>query len=262
MTGNNMFKQVIALSVATAFLSGCAVPQPAPKVPTLTNAELVRGLADSQAQIIEAFEAQCAKNDAAMTSMTSEMNQLKSQVGAAMAQKPKTIYIPAPAPKVEPVIQQCPESLTGEKFLLGEVESVYIDEVKTQFATRIDTGAESSSLDARNIVLFERNGVEWVRFDVMTNGPDQPGNTYESKVERFVRIKQDANTGDDRRPVIHAHLKIGKYSAETDLNLTDRSHLDFPLLLGRKFMKDIAIVDVGQTYIHGKANNQVTTVIK
>ncbi|WP_445946200.1 ATP-dependent zinc protease family protein [Shewanella sp.] len=257
-----MFKQLIALSVATALVSGCAIPQPVPKVPSLTNAELITGLADSQAKIIDAFEAQCTKNDMAMAAMTAEMNQLKSQVGASMAQKPKTIYMPAPVQKVAPIIQQCPESLTGEKFILGELESVYIDEVKTQFATRIDTGAESSSLDARNIVLFERNGVEWVRFDVMTNGPDQPGNTYESKVERFVRIKQDASTGDDRRPVIHAHLKIGKYSAETDLNLTDRSHLDFPLLLGRKFMKDIAIVDVGQTYIHGKANNQVTTVIK
>ncbi len=74
---------------------------------------------------------------------------------------------------------------------------------------------------------------------------------------RFVRIKQDADEKDDRRPVIHAHLKIGKYAAETDLNLTDRSHLEYPLLLGRKFMKDIAVVDVGQAYLHGKAKDLV-----
>ncbi|BFL84220.1 hypothetical protein LFREDSHE_26700 [Shewanella baltica] len=76
---------------------------------------------------------------------------------------------------------------------------------------------------------------------------------------RFVRIKQDASEKEDRRPVIHAHLKIGQYAAETDLNLTDRSHLDYPLLLGRKFMKDIAVVDVSQRYVHGKVTNQVTS---
>lgn len=86
-----------------------------------------------------------------------------------------------------------------------------------------------------------------------TQGEKQPATNFESKVVRFVRIKQDANEKDDRRPVIHAHLKIGQYSAETDLNLTDRSHLDYPLLLGRKFIKDIAVVDVGQRYVHGKA---------
>jgi hypothetical protein len=257
-----MLKQVIALSVASALLSGCAIPQQVQKVPSLTQADLNLSLANSEANIIEALADQCMSHTSQVSALSGNMQQLTSQVTTAMAQKPKTIYLPAPAKVVAPVVQQCPESLTGEKFLLGEVESVYIDEVKTKFATRIDTGAESSSLDVKNIVLFERNGVEWVRFDVMTNGPDQPGNTYESKVERFVRIKQDASLGDDRRPVIHAHLKIGKYSAETDLNLTDRSHLDYPLLLGRKFMKDIAIVDVGQIYIHGKASNQVTTIVK
>lgn len=85
----------------------------------------------------------------------------------------------------------------------------------------------------------------------MVQGESKPASTYESKVVRFVRIKQEGDV-DDRRPVIHAHLKIGKYSAETDLNLTDRSHLDYPLLLGRKFIKDIAVVDVSQQFIHGK----------
>ena len=136
--------------------------------------------------------------------------------------------------------------------MLGAIENVYVDEVKASFDTRIDTGAESSSLDARNIILFERDGSQWVRFDVFTQGDKQPAKTFESKVERFVRIKQDSDEKSDRRPVIHAHLEIGQYKAETDLNLSDRSHLEFPLLLGRKFMQDIAVVDVGQTFIHGK----------
>ncbi|MCT7941855.1 ATP-dependent zinc protease family protein [Shewanella holmiensis] len=258
-----MFKQALALSFAAILVSGCTATQQ-PSTPTITTTDLNSTLQSSQVQIINAFHEQCSQQSEDINELSAELRKLKTQVSDAMAQSQKVRVVAAPLPTPRPVAvpSQCPEALVGEKFLLGEVESVYIDELKTKFATRIDTGAESSSLDARNIVLFERNGEEWVRFDVMTNGEDQPGNTFESKVERFVRIKQDVDIGDDRRPVIHAHLKIGKYAAETDLNLTDRSHLDYPLLLGRKFMKDIAIVDVGQIYIHGKAKNQVTTLIK
>ncbi|UCX04816.1 ATP-dependent zinc protease family protein [Shewanella glacialimarina] len=258
-----MFKQALALTIAVLIVSGCTATQHS-HAPSISNADLNSTLQTSQAQIITAFNDQCSKQSDDITGLSIELRKLKTQVSEAMAQSQKLAVVPvvAPAPRPVAVPSQCPESLIGEKFLLGEAESVYMDEVKTTFATRIDTGAESSSLDARNIVLFERNGEEWVRYDVMTNGPDKAGNTFESKVERFVRIKQDATSEDDRRPVIHAHLKIGQYSAETDLNLTDRSHLDYPLLLGRKFMKDIAIVDVGQIYIHGKDKNQVTTLIK
>lgn len=256
-----MLKQVIALSVVAALVSGCTTTQK-PITPPLTNADLNSSLQVSQTVIIDAIHSQSSQHIADISALSDEVRKLKTQVSTAMSQKPKTVIVQPPVTKPVSVPLQCPESLIGEKFLLGEVESVFIDELKAKFATRIDTGAKSSSLDARNIVLFEREGVQWVRFGVVTNNADQPENTFEFKVERFVRIKQDADSDDDRRPVIHAHLKIGKYAAETDLNLTDRSHLDYPLLLGRKFMKDIAIVDVGQIYIHGKDKNQITTLIK
>ncbi|AZG36060.1 ATP-dependent zinc protease family protein [Shewanella psychromarinicola] len=255
-----MLKQVIALSVVAALIAGCSVTQK-PITPPLTNVDFNNGLQVSQTVIIDAINSNNSQQTNDISALSTEIRKLKTQVSTAMRQKSETIMVQPPMPKMAEV-KQCPESIMGEKFLLGEVESVFIDELKVKFATRIDTGAESSSLDARNIVLFEREGEQWVRFDVMTNGFDQPGNTFESEVEHFIRIKQDVDTGNDRRPVIHAHLKIGKYSAETELNLTDRSHLDYPLLLGRKFMKDIAIVDVGQMYIHGKAKNQITTLIK
>ncbi|MBR9727878.1 ATP-dependent zinc protease [Shewanella intestini] len=243
-----MLKHVLAIAISVSLISACSSTT-VPKTqlePGLTNAQLSANLASTQTAIIDAFTTQCEKPSAEVLALTEEVHALNQRVKSAVEKSEKAAIIPAPVEKT------CPESIIGDKFVLGEVENVFVDEVKASFATRIDTGAESSSLDARNIVLFERNGTQWVRFDVMTNGEKQPGNTFEYKVERIVRIKQDADSQEDRRPVIHAHLKIGKYAAETDLNLTDRSHLDYPLLLGRKFMKDIAVVDVGQRFIHGK----------
>ncbi|WP_076536384.1 ATP-dependent zinc protease [Shewanella sp. UCD-KL21] len=254
-----MLKQVFILSCTAALITGCASTE---KVTPVGSEEFTSNLASSQAAIIEAINTQCISATPEIVALNEEVQQLKLQITDTLTKQSEKMDADAVALAQLNEPPQCPESAITDKFVLGEVESVFIDELKAAFATRIDTGAESSSLDARNIVLFERNGVQWVRFDVMVNGEDQPGDTFEHKVERFVRIKQDAEQPEDRRPVIHAHLQIGKYAAETDLNLTDRSHLDYPLLLGRKFMKDIAVVDVGQSYIHGKKDKQITTKVK
>ncbi|ACA86856.1 ATP-dependent zinc protease family protein [Shewanella woodyi] len=239
-----MFKQIICIAIA-AGLTGCAATSqenanlPKPVDVTVLDTSLAR----QQADLIQIMDDSNTAQSAAISGLSKQIVSLEKKLS--------TLKL-SPEEKVVPVALDCPPSPLAGKFLLGAIENVFVEEVKASFNTRIDTGAESSSLDARNIILFERDGKQWVRFDVFTLGEDAPAQTFESKVERFVRIKQDSDEKTDRRPVIHAHLKIGQYSAETDLNLVDRSHLDFPLLLGRKFMQDIAVVDVGQTYIHGK----------
>ncbi|NRD73933.1 ATP-dependent zinc protease [Shewanella sp. VB17] len=234
-----MFKQIICITVA-AGLAGCATTtqESANLTKTVSVTVLESSLAQQQTDLMQAMDESKKSQSLAITSLSKQITALEQKL--------------APEKQIVPVVPDCPASPLGGKFILGSVEKVFVEEVKANFNTRIDTGAESSSLDARNIILFERDGKQWVRYDVFTLGEKAPAQTFESKVERFIRIKQDADSQADRRPVIHAHLQIGKYTAETDLNLVDRSHLDFPLLLGRKFMQDIAVVDVGQTYIHGK----------
>ncbi|GIU35341.1 ATP-dependent zinc protease [Shewanella schlegeliana] len=240
-----MFKQIICIAAITAVISGCATTKDTNAPIPVDAAALEASLTKQETNILEAIDSCNQAQSAGYAQLSSQVEALNAKVAQLDVKKEAAVV-----PVVTPV--QCPPSPIGDKFILGAIENVYVEEVKASFNTRIDTGAESSSLDARNIILFERDGSQWVRFDVFTQGDKQPAKTFESKVERFVRIKQDADDKSDRRPVIHAHLEIGPYKAETDLNLSDRSHLEYPLLLGRKFMQDIAVVDVGQTYIHGK----------
>ncbi|QYJ99936.1 ATP-dependent zinc protease family protein [Shewanella psychrotolerans] len=236
-----MLKQMIAIAIASA-LVGCAakdnVNSPVPlDAPTLNSS-----LNQQQKELVQLINTNQETQSQAISALARQVNDLAATVESNQQQEKRVIEVPI----------ECEPSPIGDKFVLGGVENVYIDEIKSGFHSRIDTGAESSSLDAHNIILFERDGKQWVRFDVFTQGSDKPAQTFESKVERFVRIKQDSDENSDRRPVIHAHLQIGKYKAETDLNLVDRSHLEYQLLLGRKFMQDIAVVDVAQSFIHGK----------
>ncbi|MGL4475474.1 MAG: ATP-dependent zinc protease family protein, partial [Shewanella sp.] len=224
---------------------GCAMTAKQPEIPALTETQLATNLQQQQAALVAAINSACQGQQQRMDVLHQDLSDLKNQVGSINTEVPPVIV-------TEPAT--CPEDSIGEKIILGQVEFVFVDELQAGFDTRIDTGAESSSLDARNIILFERDGQQWVRFDVNVEGGDAPLKTFESKVERFVRIKGDeATSNDDRRPVITAHLQIGAYKAQTSLNLNNRSGLEYQLLLGRKFMKDIAVVDVSQAFLHGKS---------
>ena len=230
--------------IALIMLTACTSMQPTTERPEPVDAAtLERSLTANNQILLEEVEKISTNTSSNLVVIKQTISDIKQQLLQTDKNESKIIEINRP----------CADVL-GNKFVLGELEYVYVDEFKTHFETRIDTGAASSSIDAHNIILFERDGDQWVRFDVFTKSRKKPAQTFEFKVERFVRIKQNANTNNDkdRRPVIRAHLKIGEYTAETDLNLTNRSNLDYQLLLGRKFIKDIAVVDVSQRYIHGK----------
>ena len=89
---------------------------------------------------------------------------------------------------------------------------------------RIDTGAATSSLDARNLTV-KRNMVEF-------NLPQQYGG-------RKIRLPMDkwktVKTAEalERRPVVFIEMCIGSKRVRTRVNLNDRSNVKYPLIIGR-----------------------------
>ncbi len=99
------------------------------------------------------------------------------------------------------------------KLIVGEVEKFFLTAAETVYNARIDSGAETSSIDARNIVRFERDGSNWVRFDVPVPGDKEPGSeellTLEKEVSRRVRILQSNVEDPERRVVAFMRMLIG-----------------------------------------------------
>lgn len=129
------------------------------------------------------------------------------------------------------------------KLVIGAVERVYLAPPGNYFKARIDTGATTSSLDATNIQRFERDGDDWVRFDLILADSDKPV-TLERRLERTVTIIQSNEDNGERRPVIALELVIGSVVQKAEFTLSDRSHMDYSLLIGRNVLKDLMIVDV------------------
>lgn len=168
---------------------------------------------------------------------------------------------PAPIPECpadargdsEPVRQQGGRIVLqiNDRQVVGGTEKVLLSPPGLVLEARIDTGAESASLDARDIQEFERDGNRWVRFNLVDRGTGESF-AIERRIVRHVRILQSSQTSADeaeRRPVVEFRLTLGEVSQTAEFTLSDRSHLSFPVLIGRNVLQDLMVVDVGRNHI-------------
>ncbi len=155
--------------------------------------------------------------------------------------------------KVAAATSACNKKVTKvrDKTLLGESEWVYISRAKSNYKARIDTGIANSSINASTIERFERDGEKWVRF-TLSNEQKTESQIIEAKIERIVRMAQSTNLeeGSERRVVVKLHARIGDISQQAEFTLNDRSQMEYPVLIGRAFLRDIILVDVSKEYIH------------
>jgi hypothetical protein len=130
-----------------------------------------------------------------------------------------------------------------KKQVYGWIEDVLIDpEHALKLPAKLDTGADTTSLDARNIRRTRRNGEDYVRF-VVTEPATGQSVELEKPFVRAVRIKAAQGNEALRRVVVRMRICIGDRSRSVEVNLVDRGHYEFPLLLGRNALRDVAVID-------------------
>ena len=132
------------------------------------------------------------------------------------------------------------------KTIFGYVERVVISDQGLSLKARLDTGAETSSLDARNIHRFRRGETRYVRFEV--EDPESGEMIMlERPLARMVRIRQHGGSF-HRRPVVNMWVCLGHLMREVEVNLTSRSEFLYPMLIGRSAMRGSIIVDPDLTF--------------
>ncbi|MCQ2028208.1 ATP-dependent zinc protease [Stutzerimonas zhaodongensis] len=158
-------------------------------------------------------------------------------------------------------------AVAAEPTLFGRYEQIKIEDLGKTLKAKMDTGAMTASLSARDIERFEREGEDWVRFRLAVEGADDT--LYEHRLARIAEIKtrseessavdpdddNDAEQGPDyaERPVVQMQLCIGDQLREAEVNLTDRTHFRYPLLIGATAIRDLeAAIDPAQKYTAGR----------
>ncbi|MFC3608399.1 retropepsin-like aspartic peptidase RloA2 [Stutzerimonas tarimensis] len=152
-----------------------------------------------------------------------------------------------------------------QPHLYGRYENIRLDQLGKTLKAKMDTGAMTASLSARDIERFERDGEDWVRFRLAIEGMDDT--LYEQPMVRISQIKTRAEERSDpeddtdiergadmaERPVIEMELCIGDRLIETEVNLTDRSRFTYPLLVGATALRQLdAAVYSTQKYTAGR----------
>ena len=129
--------------------------------------------------------------------------------------------------------------------VVGWIEPVTLSGGQLTLEAKLDTGADVSSLDARDLRLFERDGRQWVSFAV----PDRKGRRLriERPVERMMEIKK-ASGGAQDRPVVTLKVCLDGVERLTTVNLVDRGKLSTPMLIGRSFLEGHFAVDSARTH--------------
>ena len=149
--------------------------------------------------------------------------------------------------------------MAAEPTLYGRYENIKLPELGGEtLKAKMDTGAFTASLSAKDIELFKRDGEEWVRFRLATKDAD--GKVYEHKVSRISKIKGRADEEEEgdapeisKRPVVDLELCLGDVKRTVEVNLVDRSSFNYPLLVGSKALREFkAAVNPAKKFTAGK----------
>ncbi|CAM2956903.1 RimK/LysX family protein [Vibrio rarus] len=244
-----MLKHIVAVSTAI-LLSGCA--------PSKAIQEETRQYRNDSMLAIQSSEDHLSQKldglDASIDKQTRHMEQLQQQLAVMskrmdnLAKHNARVFL-APKPQEKPAPEQKPV-LNNQLLILGSIETVKFEQINQLFEARIDTGAATSSLNAINIQEFERNSERWVKFNLSTNKAKDAEPTWiEAPVIRYAKVRQSNTTKTHRRAVIELWISLGDVREKAQFTLADRSHMTHPVLLGREFIKDIALVDVSKEFI-------------
>ena len=145
-------------------------------------------------------------------------------------------------------------AIADNKTIYGLNENVQILDLDVTLAAKLDTGASTASLSAKDIKRFKRDGETWVGFTLAVD--NQPERYIERPLARISKIKrraadyeQDDGKSYTARPVINLDLCMGQQLRTIEVNLTDRSAFQYPLLIGSDALTDFnALVDPSLKY--------------
>lgn len=141
-------------------------------------------------------------------------------------------------------------AMADDEQVFGWVEKATLQPWGIEVKAKLDSGALTSSLDARHIEMFEKDNEEWVRFRLKLE--DQAsGEDFSDQIERplYRELAVRGAGGRDERPVVLLEVCMGSTIYEEQFSLRDREEMNYPLLLGRRTISHLGLLDVRETFL-------------
>lgn len=141
-----------------------------------------------------------------------------------------------------------PLSKPKQKLIIGISDFIDLPDAGLfQVPCKIDTGADTSAIHCARIRVKEINGQDVLSF-ILLDKKHPMYNKKELRTTEFVERKIRSSFGDyEFRYVVKLNIVLMGKKFRTSFTLSNREHMKYPVLLGRKFLKGRFLVDVGLT---------------
>ncbi len=208
-----------------------------------TRLRLLQSELSGLRQAVDESDARNALQSGSASDLQNRLDDLQRRVAAL----PEQIAVLCPAGSVSAALTSQREGpdvqrvmVSGDKLVVGEVERVWVEPPQEFLEARIDPATDHSTLNARDVVEFERDGNKWVRFGIKAG---KEVATVERPLKRTAKIR------DDKHPVVTLRVQIGDVRETVEFILMHLSDEHYPLVLGRNFLTDVALVDVARKHV-------------
>jgi len=141
----------------------------------------------------------------------------------------------------------CPRICTPSdaRPVVGLVERVRVFPGGLVLEAKMDTGADNSSLHTKAMKRFKRDGERWVAFELVAS--DGSTIALERELVRVAKIKRPGEES-QKRPVVMLGICLGDRYREVQVTLVDRSRFRYPMIIGRSFLAQEALVDPSKKF--------------
>lgn len=127
----------------------------------------------------------------------------------------------------------------SDTIIFGYIEKATLIDQDLTLSAKLDTGAKSASLNASHIKEIEKNGKTYLSFIVPSKEGDKH---FECEYIGKINIKNRADEHQTqklfryfvKRPVVLMKVQLGQKTQMIRVNLTNRKHFIYPMLLGRE----------------------------
>lgn len=131
--------------------------------------------------------------------------------------------------------------------LIGRQDFIHLPEFGLKdVEAKIDTGAYTSSINCSKVKLTKVDGIPTLTFQLSAI------KIHEKKARKFSTTTfkkkkiRSSNGETEERFIVMTTVVMFKRRIKTEFSLSDRSKMKFPILIGRKLLKNRFLVDVSQ----------------
>jgi len=144
----------------------------------------------------------------------------------------------------------------SKKEIVGRLESIALPDLAiSDLQVRVDTGAKTSSLHVDNIVKYMKKGKPCVKFDLHPDIHNVSRLVSCNAPICDIRKIKSSNGDSEQRYVIKTPIVLGSRSWEIEITLTDRSDMNYLMLLGREALGAGFLVDPSKVFLQTIISN-------